>query len=277
MQKAGRPAICALGSLLAFATLGAAAAAEVCPEGGEAVRVDSVPNWRSAVLADGRVVRLAGIESFGALLAEGSTRDGEPRERAEAALGERVEALASGAVAYLHLLDEKPDRHERFPALLRLSNGAILQENLVREGLAVGYAVGEPLPCFGRILAAEAEARTAGRGFWAGLRLPLAYPDRLRERIGRFTIFEGTVISVGNRPTRSYLNFGTWWLRDVTAEIAERDREAFGGEAGLAGLAGRRVRLRGFLAERGGPMLLITSPMQLEVLGPAGGPQGEAP
>ena len=253
------------------------AAAEACPAGGEAVRVERVPDWRSVVLADGRVLRLAGIESFAALLSTGGPADRALQEGADAALRQRVEALAGSAVAYLHRLEEKPDRHERFPALLRLSDEVILQERLVREGLAVGYAVGEPLPCFPLFLAAEADARAARRGFWAGFRLPLAYPDRLRDRIGRFTIFEGTVISVGNRPTRSYLNFGAWWQTDVTAEIAARDRDAFGGEAGLGGLAGQRVRLRGFVAERGGPMLLITSPMQLEALGPVEGPEGETP
>ena len=99
----------------------------------------------------------------------------------------------------------------------------------------------------------------------------------MRERIGRFAIFEGLLISVGNRRARSYLNFGRRWSTDTTVEIDARHREAFGGEVGLAGLAGHRLRLRGFLKEKGGPMMVVTSPMQIEILENAGPRSGIAP
>jgi micrococcal nuclease len=75
------------------------------------------------------------------------------------------------------------------------------------------------------------------------------------------------VVSVGNRRTRTYLNFGGRWTEDVTVEIEARDRERFGGEAGLAALSGWRVRVRGYVEERRGPAIILRSPLQIEKLG----------
>jgi hypothetical protein len=74
------------------------------------------------------------------------------------------------------------------------------------------------------------------------------------------------VVSVGNRRTRTYLNFGGRWAEDVTVEIEARDRDRFGGELGLADLAGWRVRVRGYVEERQGPLIIVRSPMQIERL-----------
>ena len=152
------------------------------------------------------------------------------------------------------------------------------RKTLTREGLAVVFATDEStLPCFARLLAAEDEARREGRGFWSGEELPEAVPAALRPLIGRFAIFEGVILSVGNRRATTYLNFGTWWSEDVTVEVLAGDRERFGGEEGLSALAGKRVRVRGFLEDKAGPMLLVRSPMQLEEVGPPALANGEVP
>jgi len=116
-------------------------------------------------------------------------------------------------------------------------------------------------------LAAEDAARRQGRGFWTEAALLQARPQALALRVGRFAIFEGRVISVGTRRSRTYLNFGGRWSEDVTVEIEARHRERFGGEEELAELTGKRVRVRGFVENRAGPMAGVTSPMQIELLG----------
>jgi hypothetical protein len=63
----------------------------------------------------------------------------------------------------------------------------------------------------------------------------------------------------------------------VTVAIDGRHRKRFGGEAELAKLAGRRLRVRGFLEARGGPMVNVSSPMQIEVLGESEKVEGDAP
>jgi hypothetical protein len=223
---------------------------------------------RSIKLGDGRVLRLSGIEPFDFYLADAA--DAAP------VLQTRIGKLVGAGAVRFRLVRTEPDRYGRLPALV-IDDGELMQEILALEGSAIAFATGDALPCFDRILAAEDDARLAHRGYWKDQNLPAATPTALAARVGRFTIFEGRVVSVGNRPTRSYLNFGRRWTEDVTVEISAADREAFGGEEKLAALAGHRVRVRGFLEERGGPAMPLRSPMQLEALDPVKETIGKAP
>lgn len=233
-----------------------ASAAAACLETVSAAKVSEVVDSRSLRLADGRSVRLAGTEPFGLLTSDPDPMEAELRKRLVDLVGNREIEIQTVAV--------EPDRYGRLSAIVAI-DGRLLQEIVAREGLVVAFAGGNALPCFDRILAAETEARKEHRGFWTG-ELPQARTEALASRIGHFAIFEGRVISVGNRRAWTYLNFGFRWSEDVTAAIAAEDRELFGGEAVLLALAGQRVRVRGFLEQKGGPMVVLRSPMQIEVL-----------
>ncbi|MGH6925218.1 MAG: thermonuclease family protein [Propylenella sp.] len=238
--------------------LGGAVAAEAgCLDAVTEVRAAAVPDARSLTIDDGRVLRVAGIEPFDLLRPDLAA--------AESALEERLAELVADTPLSVQLIAEKADRYGRIPAMIA-AGGTLLQEALAREGLAIAFASGDPLPCFDRILAAEETARGEDRGFWAGASVPNAFPAALAARIGSFALFEGRILSVGNRGARTYLNFGRRWADDVTVEIEARDRGRFGGEAGLSAHAGKRVRVRGFLEAKAGPMMAIRSPMQLELL-----------
>jgi hypothetical protein len=184
--------------------------------------------------------------------------------------------MALGQPVLVRLAGRDEDRYGRYPALIAAGD-TLLQEALAGEGLAIAFASGDALPCFERILAAEAAARRSVRGFWSESSLPEADPEALNPWIGHFTIFEGDVLSVGNRAARTYLNFGTRWSDDVTVEIEARDRKYFGGKEALAALVGRRVRVRGFLESKAGPMMAIRSPLQLEILSANAGETRSAP
>jgi hypothetical protein len=73
---------------------------------------------------------------------------------------------------------------------------------------------------------------------------------------------------VGEGRGRLYLNFAEDWRRDFTVSVERKHVRAFT-EAGidLKGLAGKRVRARGWLAWWNGPMIEATHPEQIEVLG----------
>ena len=66
---------------------------------------------------------------------------------------------------------------------------------------------------------------------------------------------------------RIYLNFGLDWRTDVTVGIGKREGRAFE-RAGfdLLSLNGKRVRVRGWLRRRNGPMIEATHPEQIEIL-----------
>ncbi len=243
-------ALCLIATHLSQA---AAACLDTTVEAGTAEAVDA----RSLRLDDGRVLRLAGIEPFTLLLGDAAD--------AEETLESRLAELVSGAALSVEIVSGDADRYGRLPALVTIA-GSLLQEKLAGEGLALGYAAGDPLPCFDRILAAEADARSGRRGFWSIELVVQATPEAMQPRIGRFTIFEGTVVSVGKRPATTYLDFGRTWSKDVTIEIPAKARDALGGEDALEKLAGARIRARGFLEDNAGPMLTVLSPMQLEIL-----------
>ena len=245
-----------------------AAAAADCLSAAEPARASSTPDPRSVALEDGRVLRLAGVESFALLHPDAAAAD--------AALRSRLRALAEDVDLRVQALSQKQDRYGRIPAVLALPDGRTVQESLLGEGLAIASTTGS-MPCFARFLAAEDEARRGERGFWAEASLPKARPQALAPRIGRFAIFEGRVVSVGIRRSATYLNFGERWSEDVSVEVRGRDRDLFDGPADLAGLEGQLVRVRGFLDERGGPRMIVRSPAQIEVLGKISEPDGERP
>jgi hypothetical protein len=77
---------------------------------------------------------------------------------------------------------------------------------------------------------------------------------------------EGTVLSVNDRGSTVYVNFGRRWSEDFTVTIAKRNVRSFTA-AGLdpLKLAGRRVRIRGWVDERGGPWIEAIRPEQIEL------------
>jgi hypothetical protein len=215
------------------------------------------------------VLRLAGIESFALLKDDG--------DAAESALRDRLQVLAAGQDVQVRILGDELDRYGRLSALVWLKGPQLLQEALAREGLAIAYSNAGPLPCFDRILAAEDDARRNRAGFWRDEPLPRAEPGALQPRIGRFAIFEGVVRSVGARRNRTSLNFGRRWSEDVTVEIDARRRADLGGDSWLKLLAGLRVRVRGFVKSRGGPVVTIASRSEIELLGKAGSSKESEP
>ena len=265
---------------LALALLGIAGAIAddaPCVDLPELGTVAAVEDARTLRLADGRALRLAGIEPIAVLYP-----DPAAASAAAQVLARRLETLSAGREIVFGLVEKLPDRYGRLPAMMEIG-GDLVQKTLLREGLAVAFAAGPEIPCFEALLAAESDARRAGRGFWADAAVPFAVPAALEGRTGLFTIFEGNVLTVGNRASRTYLNFGRRWSEDVTVEIPAADRAAVGGAAGRSDMAGPRVRVRGVLQGRNGPLLTVTSPAQIEILGPppqaAPGPAnvGESP
>ena len=140
---------------------------------------------------------------------------------------------------------------------------------LVRDGLAFADPPADEA-CAGALLRAEEEARQNHRGLWSDPELrPLAAGDPahiLRKR-GEFVIVEGRVLSVGERPRRTYLNFGAIWNEDFTA-FMDTDAGPLIAPPGMTPgeLAGRRVRIRGYVLEDRGPAIAVARPGQLEML-----------
>lgn len=163
-----------LRAVFCVALLAAALGPWAALAGGLAARF--VADGDTLVLADGRTVRLAGIDS------PELGQDGAPDQYFAARARARLEALTRGQALALEPGPRGRDRFGRVLAVVRLDDGTSLNEAMVREGLAFVYTFADDPPGLTRaLLAAQAEAMDAGRGFWPRV---LALPEAGRPWVG---------------------------------------------------------------------------------------------
>lgn len=201
-------------------------------------------------LTDGRILRLPDVRPA-------------PGGRLPAVAGQRVRLHGAGP----------PDRWGRLPvAGITLLDGAgagmWLEGALVSSGAAL-VAPQAGAVCLPELLAREAAARAAKAGLWADpAAQPIAADDlqRLGALVGRYVLVEGRVRGVGERANTVYLNFGHHWREDFTVTLRARDARQLGADPqGVSRLAGRVVRVRGYVQLRGGP-LIEAVPAAVEVV-----------
>jgi micrococcal nuclease len=225
-------------------------------------------------LADGRIVKLIGAKAPVAPLGWRGEDPWPFVEEAKAAL----EALAANKAIELRFGGSRTDRHGYLLAQVFVVDGdrrLWLQEELVGKGLARVYSLPDNRACTAELLAREQEARGKRLGLWSSSAYRIedaGDAKRLGRLIHSYQLIEGTVLNVGEGSSRLYLNFAGDWRSDFTISIARKDAAAFAA-AGLdpPALAGKRVRVRGWLAWRNGPMIEATHPDQIELLPVAGG------
>lgn len=227
---------------------------------------ETVLDGRTFRLADGREIRLAGIEippsGFGRVPPGAG-------EHATAA----VQALTGGKSIALRRSGIGADRYGRLVGQVFVTGAASelwVQAELVANGHAlVADRVGHPV-CAAELLRRERAARAAKLGLWAEpyyvIRKAEDSAALMAER-GRFAIVEGDVLSVRESGGTIYVNFSRRWTDDFTVTIAKRNERmisAHGVEPRL--LPGRRIRVRGWIEERGGPWIEVARPEQIEVV-----------
>jgi hypothetical protein len=126
--------------------------------------------------------------------------------------------------------------------------------------------------CLAELLPVEARARANRLGIWADPYYSVrdaAEPATLDGRVGHYELIEGEIVGTGEARGRDYLDFGQVWKNDLTATIEGKARTLFAA-AGIDPLTlkGKRVRIRGWLQSRDGPLIELSAPEQIEVLGP---------
>jgi endonuclease YncB( thermonuclease family) len=220
-------------------------------------RVAAVEDARTLRLADGRKIRLAGIEW------------GISAEAARAALSGLVLGRQVALTSATPQGAETPDRYGRIHAFVSVNGSETqIQYALLDRGLAVtGTRIGDAA-CRDALLARERAARIARLGIWGSgdYRLHQADdPAAILNSVGRFAIVEGRVLSVRESGNTVYVNFGRRWSEDFTVTIAKRAEPAFI-SAGLSprSLTGRKVRVRGVIEERAGPWIEATAADQFD-------------
>lgn len=236
-----------------------------CPAPGAlaSVKVQRVVDGDTLHLADGRSVRLIGLNSP-ELRRQG--RSAEPfAEAARRRLSELV-AANDGRVG-LRLGRQAQDHYGRTLAHAYDAQGRNLEAQLLAEGLGYLVAVTPNVALVDCQRAAERSARQARAGLWR--QPPVQAPERLSA--GGFALIQGRVERVERNRGGLWLELGdSLVLRVAPPLLAGFD------ERQLRGLVGRQVEARGWVidrARRGGVkpgqarwMLPLTHAAMLEVL-----------
>jgi endonuclease YncB( thermonuclease family) len=221
---------------------------------------------RTFVLDDGREIRLAAVEvpAVESVEAPGGAA-------AKAAL----DALIGGDDIVLRRADIATDRYGRLVAYayaVRDGEELFAQGELIASGFArVGDHVGSR-QCAAELLKSENAARAAKLGLWADSHYDVLDAETAADvlaRRGRFALVEGNVVSVRESGATIYVNFGRRWSEDFTVTVLKRNERNFTAAGlDLKGLAGRRIRVRGFVEARGGtgrsPWIEADYPEQIE-------------
>jgi endonuclease YncB( thermonuclease family) len=231
--------------------------------------VARVIDGRSFVLADGREIRLAGVET---LLPVPGDEDEARREAAQVAKA-ALETLVLHREVGLRVSAAGADRYGRLVAFVytrMLSGETLVQGEMVANGQALVSPALPATRCRTHLRDAERDARAHKLGLWGDPYYAVKHADNpvdvLAEQ-GRFALVEGKVASVRDSGGFMYVNFGRRWSQHFTVAIPKRNEGIFA-SAGLTpkALAGRNIEVRGWIEERGGPAIEAARPEQIEIV-----------
>jgi micrococcal nuclease len=234
----------------------------------ETVRAVAVVDGDTVMLDDGREVRLVGIQAPKLPLG----RRNFPTWPLAAQAKAELERLVLGRRLMLRPGATPMDRHGRVLAHLSSAEGeeVWVQGAMLHAGLARVYTFADNRDRAGDLYAAERQARAALAGIWAldWYRIrPAADADALGRDTNTFQLVEGRVVATGRGGDRLFLNFGDDYRTDFTAALDASALRLFrAARLDPATLAGRNVRLRGWLRRENGPLIDISHPEQIEVL-----------
>jgi endonuclease YncB( thermonuclease family) len=234
-------------------------------EAGETVRVTSIVDGDTVGLADGREVRLVGLQAPKLALGRTNFDDwplaSEAKSRLAGMVLDRTVRLAFGGTSQ--------DRYGRVLAHIFSEDGSWIQARMIAAGMARVYSFPDNRSCVETLLAYEGDARFDQRGIWADdYYAPQMASDTemLLRHQNSFQLVEGRVRDVANVRGRIFLNFGQDWRSDFTVTIAPRDARRFEGD--FAKYANAMIRVRGWLKSYNGPEIVVTHPEQIEFLEP---------
>ena len=232
-------------------------------QNGGTARVVSVVDGDTVSLDDGRQVRLVGIQAPKLPLGRPGFAKWPLADEAKLAL----ENLVLDHRVSLGYGGQKTDRHNRALAHLFTEDGTWVQGALLADGFARVYSFPDNRALVRDMLVRERMSRETDQGIWSHPYYGVLDPDASARHLEQYALVEGRVMDVAVVRGRTFLNYGPDWQSDFTISIAARDWRRFEG-AGISpdDYLGRRIRVRGWLKSRNGPMIDVTHPEQIEVL-----------
>ena len=217
-----------------------------------------------AAIEGSREVRLVGIQAPKLPLGR---KNFKPWPLADDAK-ETLEKLILGKRVTLKFGGRRIDRHGRLLAHLYTDDGGWAQGVLLQGGMARVYSFPDNRALIAEMLALETPARQARRGIWGHKFYLVRAAARVDYLDGTFQLVEGTVADAQTVRTKTYLNFGADWRSDFTISI---DKKALRSFTALGidplDLKGRTLRVRGWIKKSNGPLIEVSHPEQIEIIG----------
>jgi endonuclease YncB( thermonuclease family) len=229
-------------------------------EPGETVTVGAVVDGGEVALADGRRVRLVGIEAPHPAAAH--ARAWAYAAEAKAAL----DKLVVGREVELRFAGNRRDRWGRILAQVFVGKRWI-QGEMIRRGLARVASAADNRVGVTELLAREEQARQAGRGIWRDRFYAVRDADEAGRYAGSFQIVEGEVADTALVEGQLFVNFGEDWRSAFSLRLAPEALRLFRAEGiAVASLKGARLRVRGWVRGSERPIIDVTHPEQIERL-----------
>ncbi len=265
MRAAVRAAVAGL--LLLTSTQPTSAICDLKPKASQVAI--KVLDGETVQLDDGRLLRLAGVMAPRPPRTAGADARWPSADAARTALA----GLVLGKRLDLAFPGRKADRYGRVLAqafLAGASDRIWVQAELVGQGHARVQSSPDLRTCIAELLVLEDQARRAKLGLWSEPAYAVkeaGKPDELLRHPLEFALVEGRVLRISAAKSSIYIEFDRRWREDFTVLIRGRERALFA-KAGidLALLAGRRIRVRGWIESYNGPMMRVTHPEQIELI-----------
>lgn len=233
------------------------------PESPETVRVARVVDGDTLKLADGRSVRLIGVN------APELAHRGRAEEPFAVAAQRRLQALVAANDGEVGLVTGRQgkDKYGRTLAHAYDARGGNLESRLLAEGLGYLVAIAPNTDLTACQQAAEREARNAGLGLWK--RAPVQTAQQLHE--SGFAVVRGHVEQVQRNGGGLWIDLDGSLVLRIDPRLVKRFDDAT-----LRDLRGRQVEARGWVIDRSERgtikpgqarwMLPLTDPAMMEVL-----------
>jgi micrococcal nuclease len=251
-------------------TAGSVAPTPPCPalSAGPTRTVIRVLDGETLGLHDDQELRLVGALSPRGIDVNADPGTWLPETRAREAL----EQLVLGKSIELAFAGDRADRYGRLLAQAVLIDGAErrwVQGQMLEQGYARAYLPPGTRACVPELLARERVAREARRGLWAEAAYQVTRAEQSAE-IARYRttyqIIEGRIARVRMARSMIYLNFGRHWQRGFSAFLRSSDRAELGISGDPQALAGRRVRVRGWIESGRRPSINLSTSGFIEIV-----------
>ena len=231
----------------------------------EDAKVTAVVDGDTLQLADGTILRLAGIEAPKPDLAPGDAAMATLADAAKSAL----QALIGTEAITLRQDMGKRARYGRRLAQVFNANGDWLQAALVVSGHVRVHGDGRNRLGLPTLLRLEATARMAAVGLWRHPAFAVRRSDapQLARFAGSFQIVTGPVFAAAVVNGTGFINFSPDRATDLTLVLNKPALDLFAqAMLDVSSLTGKTIRCRGWLDLYAGPRIDIGTPEQIEVL-----------